>query len=272
MSKPASPSGDVTARIAEIGGWRGATLANVRRQIKDAAPDVSEDIKWRKASNPGGVPVWEQNGLICTGAVYKDKVKITFAHGAALVDPKGLFNASLDAGTRRAIDLSEGDELNGAAFKSLIKAAVAYNRSTAVKAKGKGDKPILLTGGNPQIAKGEGDAPVQAYIAALPGWKQETCRRLDALIVNAVPGVQKAVKWNSPFYGIEGQGWFVTFHVLTWYVKLTFFKGTSLNPMPPGFTPKSGEARWLEIPEGDLDEAQLKKWMKQAAKLPGWKP
>lgn len=141
-----------------------------------------------------------------------------------------------------------------------------------MKAKGKGDKPVLLTGGNPQIAKGEGDAPVQAYIAALPGWKQETCRRLDALIVKTVPNVQKAVKWNSPFYGLEGQGWFVTFHVLTRYVKVTFFKGGSLDPLPPGFTAKSGEARWIDLPEGDLDEAQLTKWMKQAAKLPGWKP
>jgi hypothetical protein len=272
MKESGSSGAEVDARIKEIGGWRGAALANVRRLIKEAAPDVSEDIKWRKVSNPGGVPVWEQNGLICTGEVYKDKVKITFAQGAALADPKGLFNASLDAGTRRAIDLGEGGKLNEAAFRSLIKAAVAYNRSKAVKAKGKGEKPVLLTGGNPQIAKGEGGAPVQAYIAAMPGWKQDVGRRLDALIVNAVPGVQKAVKWNSPFYGVEGQGWFVTFHVLTRYVKVTFFKGAQLSPPPPGSTPKSGEARWLDIPEDGFDEAQLTKWLKQAAKLPGWKP
>jgi hypothetical protein len=269
MPKSDSP---VTAGIAEIGGWRGDMLANIRGLIREAAPDAVEDIKWRKPSNPGGVPAWQQNGLICTGEAYKDKVKITFAHGAALPDPKGLFNASLDAGTRRAIDLAEGDKLNEAAFKSLIKAAVAFNRSRAVKAKGKPENPVLLTGGNPQIAKGDGDAPVQAYIAAMPGWKQDVGRRIDALIVKAVPGVQKAVKWNSPFYGLEGQGWFVTFHVLTRYVKVTFFKGVSLDPMPPGFTAKSGEARWIDLPEGDLDEAQLTKWMKQAAKLPGWKP
>lgn len=272
MPKTDTAAALVTSRLAEIGGWRGDMLANVRRLIEEAAPDVSEDIKWRKASNPGGVPVWEQNGLICTGEVYKDKIKITFAQGAALSDPKGLFNASLDAGTRRAIDLAEGGALNEAAFKSLIKAAVAHNRSKAVKAKGKGDKPVLLTGGNPQIAKGEGDGPVQAYITAMPGWKQEVGRRLDALIVRAVPGVQKAVKWNSPFYGMEGQGWFVTFHVLTRYVKVTFFKGAHLSPPPPGFTAKSGEARWLDIPENGFDEAQLTKWLKQAAKLPGWKP
>lgn len=117
MPKHDSP---VTARIAEIGGWRGATLTNVHKLIKEAAPHVSEDIKWRKPTNPGGVPGWEQNGLICTGEVYKDKVKITFAHGAALADPKGLFNASLDAGTRRAIDLAEGDKLSEAAFSSPL--------------------------------------------------------------------------------------------------------------------------------------------------------
>jgi hypothetical protein len=271
MPKSASAPSDVTARIADISGWRGEMLATVRRLIRDAVPDAIEDIKWKKPSNPGGVPVWEQNGLICTGEVYKDKVKITFAHGAALADPKGLFNASLDAGTRRAIDLLEGGKLNEAAFKSLIKAAVAQNRSKAVKAKGKGDKPVLLTGGNPQIAKGEGDAPVQAYIAAMPGWKQDIGKQLDALIVKAVPKVTKAVKWNSPFYGIEGQGWFVTFHVLTRYVKVTFFKGAHLTPPPPGFTAKSGESRWLDIPESGFDEAQMADWLKQAAKLPGWK-
>ncbi|MFN7164746.1 MAG: DUF1801 domain-containing protein [Hyphomonas sp.] len=271
MPKSVSPPGDVGARLKEIGGWRGEMLANVRRLIKEAAPDVSEDIKWRKPSNPGGVPVWEQNGLICIGEVYKDKVKITFAQGAAIADPKGLFNASLEAGTRRAIDIAEGGTLNEAAFKSLIKAAVALNRSKAVKAKGKAEKPVLLTGGNPQIAKGEGDGPVQAYIAAMPGWKQDVGQRLDALIVKAVPKVQKAVKWNSPFYGLDGQGWFVTFHLLTRYVKVTFFKGAELDPPPPGFTVKSGESRWIDLYEGEFDEAQLTKWMKQAAKLPGWK-
>jgi hypothetical protein len=129
---------------------------------------------------------------------------------------------------------------------------------------------VLLSGGNPQIAKAEGDAPVQAYIAAMPGWKRELGERLDDLIVQTVPGVQKAVKWNSPFYGVEGQGWFASFHVFTRYVKLTFFKGTSLRPLPPGGTERSGEARWIDIHEGDLDEAQLADWVKQAATLPGW--
>jgi len=129
----------------------------------------------------------------------------------------------------------------------------------------------LLSGGNPQIPKGEGDAPVRAYIAAMPGWKSELGRRLDALVAATVPDVRKAVKWNSPFYGVEGQGWFLSFHVFTRYVKLTFFKGIALDPPPPGGTPKSGETRWLDIhDEEDFDEAQLADWIRQAAAIPGW--
>src|SRR3954453_2752311 len=143
------------------------------------------------------------------------------------------------------------------------------------KPKGKGRKgekaAVLLSGGNPQIAKADGDAPVQAYIAAMPDWKRDLGKRLDALVVRNVPNVRKAVKWNSPFYGIEGQGWFLLFHVFTHYVKVTFFQGTSLRPVPPGGTGK--DARWIDIHEGDgLDEAQLAKWVKQAAALPGWVP
>lgn len=130
------------------------------------------------------------------------------------------------------------------------------------------DKPRMLAGGNPQIAKGEGDVPVQAYIASLPGWKRDVCKRLDALIVDTVPGVQKAVKWNSPFYGVEGQGWFLSFHVFTRYVKVTFFKGTSLNPPPAGGSAK--EARWIDIHEGEDVEARLTDWIRQAAAIPGW--
>ena len=132
-------------------------------------------------------------------------------------------------------------------------------------------KPKLLAGGNPQTAKAEGNAPVKAYIAAIPGWKAVVARRLDAIIVRSVPGVRKAIKWNSPFYGVEGQGWFVSFHVFTQYVKVTFFRGTSLRPVPPGGTGK--DARWIDIRAGDqLDEAQMATWVKQAAALPGWAP
>jgi hypothetical protein len=129
-------------------------------------------------------------------------------------------------------------------------------------------EPVLLSGGNPQIAKGYGDAPVQAYIAAMPGWKRDVGRRLDALVVRAVPGVKKAVKWNSPFYGVEDGVWFLSFHCFTKYVKVTFFRGTSLNPVPPGPS-KHKDVRYLDIYEGKLDEAQFIDWVKQASRLPG---
>jgi hypothetical protein len=136
-------------------------------------------------------------------------------------------------------------------------------------------KPKLLTGGNPQVPKAYGDAPVQAYIAAMPGWKRDVGRRLDALILRTVPGVRKAVKWNSPFYGVEGQGdgqgWFLSFHCFTNYVKVAFFRGASLRPVPPG-TSKHKDVRYLDIHEDDqLDEAQLAAWVKQASQLPGEK-
>ena len=116
---------------------------------------------------------------------------------------------------------------------------------------------------SPQIAKADGDAPVQAYIAAMPGWKRDVGRRLDALIVRTVPGVRKAVKWNSPFYGVEGQGWFLNFHTFTNYVKVAFFRGTSLRPVPPGES-KHKEVRYLDIHEDDqLDEAQMATWIRQ---------
>ncbi|CAN5186505.1 DUF1801 domain-containing protein [soil metagenome] len=129
-------------------------------------------------------------------------------------------------------------------------------------------KPVLLAGGNPQIAKADGDAPVQAYIAAMPDWKRALGQRLDALIVQTVPDVSKAVKWNSPFYGIPGRGWFLSFHVFTRYVKLTFFRGTSLQPAPRGGTAK--EARWVDNHEDDFDEPQITEWIRRAADLPGW--
>ena len=130
-------------------------------------------------------------------------------------------------------------------------------------------KPRLLSGGNPQIAKGYGDAPVQAYIAAMPGWKQDIGRKLDALIVRTIPAVHKAVKWNSPLYGIEGEGWFLGIHVFTRYIKVAFFRGTSLRPVPPGES-KQQQTRYLDIHERDaLDEAQFTAWVKQASRLPG---
>jgi hypothetical protein len=127
---------------------------------------------------------------------------------------------------------------------------------------------VLLSGGNPQIAKGYGDAPVHAYIAAMPDWKSDVGRRLDAIIERTVPGVRKAVKWNSPFYGVEDDFWFLSFHCFTKYVKVTFFRGASLSPQPPGKS-KYEEVRYLDIYEGQLDEARFADWVKQASQLPG---
>ena len=133
-------------------------------------------------------------------------------------------------------------------------------------------KPVLLAGGNPQIPKGDGNAPVQAYLAALPGWKQDAGRRLDALVERNVPDVSKAVRWNSPFYGRAGQGWFLSFHCMTRYIKVAFFRGMSLDPVPP-VESRDKDTRYFHIHEGEsFDEALVADWIRQAAALPGWKP
>jgi hypothetical protein len=152
----------------------------------------------------------------------------------------------------------------------VAKKAAAKPRKAAAKPQArKSAKPKLLSGGNPQIAKGYGDAPVQAYIAAMPGWKSDVGRRLDALIERTVPNVSKAVKWNSPFYGIEQGVWFLGIHCFTKYIKVAFFRGSSLRPVPPGES-KQKEVRYLDIHEDDpLDEAQFVTWVKQASQLPG---
>lgn len=142
-------------------------------------------------------------------------------------------------------------------------------RAPKAAARPAASQPVLLSGGNPQIPKGEGDAPVQAYIAAMPGWKRDVGRRLDALIVRAVPGVRKAVKWNSPLYGMDGRSWFLSIHCFTRYVKVAFFRGASLQPIPPGES-RSKTTRYLDIHEDEpLDEAQFTAWVKQASRLPG---
>ena len=159
--------------------------------------------------------------------------------------------------------------------KSPKAGGVAKRRASGarpIKMRKGGKGPVLLSGGNPQIAKADGDAPVQAYIARMPGWKSRLGKRLDALIVGTVPHVRKAVKWNSPLYGIEGQGWFLGFHVFTHYVKVTFFRGASLRPLPP-VASKHQEVRYIDIHDlEELDEAQMAAWVKQAAALPGWIP
>jgi hypothetical protein len=155
--------------------------------------------------------------------------------------------------------------------KAAIKLRFPKPRKAAAKVAKKAAKPKLLSGGNPQIAKGYGDAPVQAYIAAMPDWKSGLGHRLDALISRAIPGVAKAVKWNSPFYGVEEGVWFLSFHVFAKYVKVAFFRGASLRPVPPGDS-RQKEVRYLDIHEDDkLDEAQFTAWVKQASKLPGEK-
>jgi hypothetical protein len=160
------------------------------------------------------------------------------------------------------------------AGKTTKKAAARKKtaRKPAKVARKAAAKPVLLAGGNPQIAMADGDAPVQAYLAAMPGWKSHVGRRLDAIIVRTVPGVRKAVKWNSPFYGVEGRGWFLGLHTFTNYVKVAFFRGTSLRPVPPGESKNEG-VRYVEIRGRDrLDEAQMATWIRQAAALPGWAP
>ena len=161
----------------------------------------------------------------------------------------------------QAASTAAGKQVAAKAATPRKSASTSPSRTTA--------KPVLLSGGNPQIAKGEGDAPVQAYIAAMPGWKRDVGRRLDTVIGRTVPDVHKAVKWNSPFFGIEGQGWFLSFHCFTKYVKVTFFRGTSLRPVPPGKS-KTPETRYLDIHEDEpLDEAQFAAWVEQASQLPG---
>jgi hypothetical protein len=215
--------------------------------------------------------VWSHDGIICTGESYKSVVKLTFAKGASLKDPAGLFNSSLEGNVRRAIDIREGEALDASAFKALVREAVAMNTSGTSKSKSKSSsaKPKLLSGGNPQIAKADGDAPVQAYIAAMPGWKRDVGRRLDALIVRTLPKVKKAVRWNSPFYGVEGQGWFLAFHCFTNYVKVTFLRGTALRPLPP-VESRDPNTRYFHIHEDEpIDEKLLTGWIRQASKMPG---
>src|SRR5258707_4191293 len=172
-SQGQSASELISKKIAELGGWRGETLSRMRKLIKEADPDVVEELKWM------GTPVWSHDGILCTGESYKKVVKLTFAKGAFLDDPARLFNSSLDGNTRRAIDIHEGEEVDESAFKPLVRRAVALNRSgnSKPKAGSKAKLVKLLSGCNPQIPRADGDAPVQAYIAAMPGCKRDAGRR-----------------------------------------------------------------------------------------------
>lgn len=271
-AKKPKPTTSKPSRSSTSRDWREATLSRMRELLLQADPKMVEERKWKKASNPTGVPVWSHDGIVCTGETYKNVVKLTFAHGASLPDPNGLFNSSLEGNTRRAIDIHEGDTINAAAFKALIKAAVAHNAKPTNKIRPPLKKDergvVLLSGGNPQIAKGYGDEVVQEFINSMPGWKQAVGRRLDDIITRTIPNVYKAVKWNTPFYGFEDQGWFLGFHCITKYVKVSFFRGSSLRPMPPEES-KQKEVRYFHIHEGDeIDEAEFASWVRQASELP----
>ena len=260
-----SASERIDARIAELDDWRGERLTEFRKLIHEAEPDVFEEWKWK------GTPVWEFNGILLVGDGFNDKVKLTFQHGAMLRDRHNIFNAGFDGNQRRAIDHFEDDVIDARAFKALVREAVGYNTKQCLSKKGRAaDKtPVLLSGGNPQMPKSDGDAPVQAYIAAIPRWKQDVGRRLDELITREVPEVRKAMRWNSPFYGVEGKGWFASFHIFSHYIKVTFLNGASLNPEPPD-SGKDPDSRWIDLYEGELDEQQMAEWIRQSAGLPGW--
>jgi hypothetical protein len=152
----------------------------------------------------------------------------------------------------------------------MVRKAAPKTRKPAKKKAAAPRKPVLLSGGNPQIEKGYGDAPVKRYLAAIPGWKRALGRRIDAIVERVVPGVYKAVKWNSPLYGFEGKGWFLCLHCYTNYVQVTFFRGTSLHPVPTGES-KHPRVRYYNVRENELDEAQFADWVKQASQLPGEK-
>ncbi len=263
------------------GTWQAQMLDRIRAQIQKALPDITEESKWKKPSNAmQGIPVWSLDGIICTGETYTNTVKLTFPKGASLPDPAHLFNASLEGNARRAIDLRQGDTLNAKAFAALLRAAAIANvklpKRPTTKAASK-PKVKLLSGDNPQIAKGYGDAPVQQYLAAIPGWKRITAQRIDALIARAVPNVRKAVKWNSPLYAAPSapeSEWFLSMHCFAKYVKVAFFRGTSLQPMPPGES-KQPQVRYLDISEDDsinagvaFNEKQFIAWVKSASRLP----
>ncbi len=247
----------IDEKIAELGDWRGERLSEVRRLVLEADPEAVEEWKWQNSA------VWSHDGVVAAAKATRDKVRVTFAQGASLPDPGRLFNANLDGDTMRTIAILEGDAIDGAALQALVREAVAWNTSRD------GTAPVLLSGGNPQVPKGDGDAPVQAYIAAMPGWKSDVGRRLDDLIARIVPDVRKAVRWNSPFYGIEGMGFFLNVHIFTRHVRVTFFRGASLVPEPPGRS-KDPDSRHVDVHEGELDEAQMVAWVRQAAAIPGW--
>lgn len=298
----------IDRRIRELGDWRGKTLARMRALILKAEPGITEEWKWLGTpvwSHRGIVCTAESYAKVvkltfARGAELPDPARLFNSslegntrraidlHEGERIDPVA-FRALVQAAVaRNASKASRSKRSPRAADAPRATATDPESRASSVRRPDKtsrkaGAKPkpssgparrkvVLLAGGNPQIAKADGDEPVQAYIAALPGWKRDLGQRLDALLERSVPNVRKAVKWNSPLYGIEGRGWFLGIHAFTRYLKLAFFRGAALRPLPPGAS-KDPQTRYLDLHEDDaLDEAQLTRWFQQAAALPGWEP
>ena len=251
------------AKIASLDGWRGKMLTEIRDLVWEADPEVVEEWK------PMGYPAWSHTGIYAVATVRDDLVTVSFAHGSKLADPNRLFNNAPNHDTWWSIELHEHDAIDDIGFKGLVEQAVAYNIKNKPSYIKDVAGPIYLSGGNPQIPKGDGDAPVQAYIALMPGWKRKLGTELDQLIEHLVPDVQKAMRWNSPFYGVEGQGWFLSYHVFDKYLKITFLNGTTLNPIPSGGG-KDPDSRWINIFENAFDADQMSDWIRQSAAVPGW--
>lgn len=277
---PPSAASDAVAAYIEAAAEPARTrIETLRSIIREEAPDAVERIAY-------GLPTWHRGeNLLHLGAfarhvgVYPGPAAIE-----AFADELKSFSTS-----KGAIQLPHDRDLPVDLVRRIVRWRLEHltedrppraksgpkappRVAEKVKSSAREAKAVkLLSGGNPQIAKAEGNAPVQAYIDAMPGWKRHVGKRLDELIARSVPSARKAVKWNSPFYGIDGQGWFLSFHVFTRCVKVTFFRGTSLRPLPPG-TSKHKDVRHVDIHEDDLDEVQMAKWVRQAAALPGWIP
>jgi hypothetical protein len=272
--QPLAPSDAVTAYIDAAPEPARTRLRTLRAVVSREAPNAIVRMAY-------GVPTWHQTeNLIHMGAFARhiglypgsEAIKAFADELESFSTSKGTIqlphDRDLPVELVRRITRWRLERVSG---KRPAKARPARGSAKAKAATSRVAPVKRLSGGNPQLAKAEGDAPVQAYIAAMPDWKRAIGTRLDALIVSNVPHVRKAVKWNSPFYGVEGQGWFLSFHVFAHYVKVTFFRGSSLRPLPPGVS-KHEAVRYLDLREGELDEAQVARWVRQAAALPGWVP
>jgi len=262
-AKPAVGDKPVFAYIASLPQPQRGIAERIDALAARTLPGLQRSIKWGMSYYGVG-----DGWCFCCGG-FDGHVKLMFMNGAALdpmppVTPVAMGKSTRGVEPRRLRDLDESQIAAWMIQVAALPGAGAKKRKSSTRTA----KPRLLAGGNPQGAKADGDTPVQAYIAAIPGWKRDVARRLDGIIPEVAPGVRKAVRWNSAMYGMAGRGWFASVHVFTHYVKLTFFAGTSLAPPPAGGSAK--EARWIDIGEQGMDEAQIRRWLRQAAKLPGW--